>query len=208
MVKGRKDYGRPVEVVRSYTLVNEQVLPENVVAVLRSLEKDDTLVRNSYIAALRHKGWTLQSIGSAIGLSRERIRQIETKIGQDLIDQIKMFPEEFPIPSLPVYTETRTVYEAYEPKPETLARLKELKPFAQLVRSHSPKYRAEAEEYAALLWKAHNEEKVTLYHLAKCLGVTHGALRFRLVRYGYMTPAKGGKSKAYFAIIDANRVKL
>jgi len=208
MVKGRKDYGRPVEVVRSYTLVNEQVLPENVVAVLRSLEKDDTLVRNSYIAALRHKGWTLQSIGSAIGLSRERIRQIETKIGQDLIDQINMFPEEFPIPSLPVYTETRTVYEAYEPKPETLARLKELKPFAQLVRSHSPKYRAEAEEYAALLWKAHNEEKVTLYHLAKCLGVTHGALRFRLVRYGYMTPAKGGKSKAYFAIIDANRVKL
>lgn len=208
MAKGRKNYGRPVEVVRSYTLVNEQVLPENVVAVLRSLEKDDTLVRNSYIAALRHKGWTLQSIGSAIGLSRERIRQIETKIGHDLIDQIKMFPEEFPIPSLPVYTETRTVYEAYEPKPETLARLKELKPFAQMVRSHSPKYRAEAEEYAALLWKAHNEEKVTLYHLAKCLGVTHGALRFRLVRYGYMTPAKGGKSKAYFAIIDANRVKL
>lgn len=208
MAKGRKDYGRPVEVVHSYTLVNEQVLPENAVAVLRSLEKDDTLVRNSYIAALRHKGWTLQSIGDAIGLSRERIRQIETKIGQELIDQIKMFPDEFPIPDLPVHTETRIVYESYEPKPETLARLKELQPYAQLVRSHSPKYRAEAEEYAALIWKCHSEENVTLYRLAKRLGVTHGALRFRLVRYGYMTPSNGGKSRSYVPIMDKNRVKL
>ena len=95
---------------------------------------------------------------------------------------------------------------AYEPEPETLARLLELQPLAQLVRSHSPKYRAEAEEYAALVWKAHKEQKVTLYRLAKCLGVTHGALRFRLVRYGYMTPAKGGKSRSYQRIMDKNRV--
>lgn len=207
MPKGRKDYARPIEVTHTYPITQGQVLPNHVVDVLKSLEKDDTLVRNSYLAALRYKGWTLQSIADAVGLSRERIRQIETQVGQDLIQQIKMFPEQFPLPEIPTITETRVVYEAYEPNPQTLERLKELQPYAQLVRSHSPRYRAEAEEYAALLWKAHNEENVTLYHLAKCLGVTHGALRFRLVRYGYMTPTSGGKSKAYKPIIDKNRAR-
>ena len=206
-IKGRKGYGRPVEVINSYTLFNNQVLPKNVVDVLSSLEKDDTLIRNSYLAALRQKGWTLQSIADAIDLTRERIRQIEQKIGQDLIDQIKMFPEQFPIPDLPTYSETKTVYEAYEPKPETLARLKELQPLAQQVRSYSPRYRQEAEEYAALVWKCHREENVTLFGLAKLLGVTHGALRFRLVRYGYMTPIKGGSSRSYQPIIEENRVR-
>lgn len=208
MNKGRKDYGKAVPVTVTHTLVNNQVIPENVRLILRSLDKTDTLVRNTYIAALRHHGWTLQSIADATGITRERVRQIENKIGKDLIEQIKMFPGEFPIPDLPTVTETVYKYEAYEPTPETLARLLELQPSAQLVRSHSPKYRAEAEEYAALLWKAHSEEKVTLYRLAKCLGVTHGALRFRLVRYGYMTPAKGGKSRSYQPVMQKNRATL
>ena len=205
MKRGRKDYGRPVEVSHTYAVTQGQVLPSHVADVLKSLEKDDTLVRNSYLAALRYKGWTLQSIADAVGLTRERIRQIETSTSMDLVEQIKMFPEQFPIPEIPTFTETRVVYETFEPNPATLARLKELQPYAQLVRSHSPRYRAEAEEYAALLWKAHNDENVTLYHLAKCLGVTHGALRFRLVRYGYMTPSDGGKSKAYRPILGKNR---
>lgn len=204
--RSRKDYARPVQVSHTYAITQGQVLPGYVADVLKTLEKDDTLVRNSYLAALRYKGWTLQSIADAVGLSRERIRQIEVQVGQDLIEQIKMFPEQFPLPDTPTITETRVVYEAYEPSPKTLERLKELQPYAQLVRSHSPKYRAEAEEYAALLWKAHNEENVTLYHLAKCLGVTHGALRFRLVRYGYMTSISG-KSRAYKPIINKNRVR-
>ena len=205
MNKGRKDYGKAVPMTVTHTLVNNQVLPESVRLILRSLDKTDTLVRNTYIAALRYKGWTLQSIADATGITRERVRQIETKISTDLIDQIKMFPNEFPIPELPTVTEIKYRYEAYEPKPETLARLKELQPYAQQIRSHSPKYRAEAEEYTALLWKAHSEEKVTLYRLAKCLGVTHGAIRFRLVRYGYMEASKGGSSKSYRPILDKNR---
>lgn len=209
MNKGRKDYGRAVEVTDTYTLINGQKLPDNVVKILQSFDNSgDMLVRNSYIAALRQHGWTLQSIANASDMSRERIRQIETKVGQDLIDQIKMFPNEFPIPELPTETVTRYVYVAYEPDADTLARLKELQPYAQLVRSHSPRYRAEAEEYAALLWKAHTEQKVTLYHLAKLLGVTHGALRFRLVRYGYTQPSRGGKSKSYNPIMEKNRVAV
>lgn len=209
MTKGRKDYSKKVAVEKTYTITNGLVLPDNVRRILTSLDgKTDALVRNSYIAALRYAGWTLQSIGDATGVSRERIRQIESTTSMELVEQIKMFPNEFPIPALPTETVIEYKYEAYEPNPETLARLLELQPLAQQVRSHSPRYRAEAEEYAALLWKAHNEESVTLYHLAKLLGVTHGALRFRLVRYGYMKPAKGGNSRAYQPIIDKNRVAI
>lgn len=210
MTRGRKDYGKAVAVETVYKLVNGQKLPDNVRLILRSLDKrDDALVRNSYIAALRSAGWTLQSIGDATGLTRERVRQIElkTKMTPDLAEQIKLFPEEFPIPDLPTETVITYRYEAYEPDAKTLARLKELQPYAQKVRSHSPRYRAEAEEYAALLWKAHNEQKVTLYHLAKLLGITHGAIRFRLARYGYMTSSKG-KSKSYAPILGKNRVSL
>lgn len=209
MTKGRKGYGKKIAIEKTYPITNGQVLPDNARLILKSLDgKTDALVRNSYIAALRHEGWTLQSIGDATGVSRERIRQIEMTTSMDLVEQIKMFPNEFPIPALPTETVIEYRYEAYEPKPETLARLLELQPLAQLVRSHSPKYRAEAEEYAALLWRAHNDEKVTLYHLAKCLGVTHGALRFRLVRYGYMKPSKGGNSRAYQPIMQKNRASL
>ncbi len=206
MTKGRKEYGKKVAVEKTHTITNGLVLPDNVQLILKSLDgKTDALVRNSYIAALRYAGWTLQSIGDATGVSRERIRQIESTIDLELVRQIKMFPNEFPIPALPTETVIEYKYEAYEPSPETLARLLELQPMAQLVRSHSPKYRVEAEEYVTLLWKAHNEEKVTLYRLAKCLGVTHGALRFRLVRYGYMTPSQGGSSKSYRPVMQKNR---
>ena len=206
MTKGRKEYGKKVAVEKTHTITNGLVLPDNVQLILKSLDgKTDALVRNSYIAALRYAGWTLQSIGDATGVSRERIRQIESTIDLELVRQIKMFPNEFPIPALPTETVVEYKYEAYEPSPETLARLLELQPMAQLVRSHSPKYRVEAEEYVALLWKAHNEEKVTLYRLAKCLGVTHGALRFRLVRYGYMTPSQGGSSRSYRPVMQKNR---
>jgi hypothetical protein len=46
---------------------------------------------------------------------------------------------------------------------------------------------------------------VTLYRLAKRLGVTHGALRFRLVRYGYKQ-AISAESKAYTPILQQNRI--
>jgi transcriptional regulator with XRE-family HTH domain len=212
----RKDYSRQVPVEETHVLLNKQVLPENVRLTIKALavtsskwSRDDAaLVRNSYLAALRHAGWTLQSIADATDVTRERIRQIETTTSMDLIEQISMFPEDFPIPPLPTETVTVYRYEPYEPDANDLARLLELQPFAQLVRSHSPRYREEAEEYAALLWKVHNQQKVTLYHLAQLLGVTHGALRFRLVRYGYMIATKGGNSKSYKPIIKKNRAVI
>jgi hypothetical protein len=91
-----------------------------------------------------------------------------------------------------------------EPTPETLARLLELQPNAQKVRFNSTKFRKEAEEYTALINHAHTIERVTLYRLAKRLGVTHGALRFRLARYGYKEPPTA-TSRAYQVVLEKNR---
>jgi hypothetical protein len=175
-----------------------QVLPGNIKAAFDSIIDSDT--RDALIYDLRKVEWTLESIASASGLTRERVRQISlTKPAEAVRD------ESLAIPTPPLKPErVRPVY--IEPAPETLARLLELQPLAQLVRSNGTKYRAEAEEYTALLNHAHVVEGVTLYRLAKRLGVTHGALRFRLVRYGYKTPVNA-TSKVYTPILAENRAK-
>ena len=175
------------------------VLPDAVRETFTAITDD--LDRDAYIKALRERGWTLDSIGQCIGLSRERIRQIcnATKLQQAIrIATTGIFiPEPPEIPGKPKK-------EFIEPTPETLARLLELQPLAQQVRSYGKQYRKEAEEYAWLINYAHTVEGVTLYRLAKRLGVTHGALRFRLARYGYKSP-KSGNSRAYTKIIEENR---
>lgn len=190
--------------------IQHQVLPENVANILRELNEDNergNIVRDAYITALRHAGWTMQSVATALGISRERVRQIETKTSMTLVAEISQFSNEFPIPQRPMVAIEKDVYEYILPSEETLARLLELQPLAQLVRSSSQAYRKEAEEYTQLLWKAHSEEGVPVNRLAKCLGVTHGAIRFRLARYGYIEP-KSGKSKVYKKVRSENRASL
>lgn len=175
-----------------------QILPENIKETFESMI--DSKDRDALIASLRSVGWTLESIASASGITRERVRQIANAFDETTLPSVGVeipAPPVKPVKPKPVYI---------EPTPETLARLLELQPLAQLVRSNGVKYRAEAEEYTALLNYAHTVEGVTLYRLAKRLGVTHGALRFRLVRYGYKTPVNA-TSKVYTPILEKNRVK-
>jgi hypothetical protein len=168
----------------------------------------DAPTKAAYIYALRTKGWTLQSVATALGVTRERIRQIETSASPSLVIGVLSNPGEFPVPELPsVEVEVNAPHIPVMPSEVSLKRLLELQPSAQSVRyNHSP-HRAAAEEYTALLWHVHSVEGVTLYRLAKCLGVTHGALRFRLARYGYKAP-KTGTSKAYTPIKAENRAVI
>jgi hypothetical protein len=175
-----------------------QVLPKDIQDAFESIIDSDT--RDALIYDLRQVEWTLESIASASGLTRERVRQISLTEPSDAARDKSLV-----IPTPPLKPERpKPVY--VEPNPETLKRLLELQPYAQLVRSSGTKYRAEAEEYTALLNHAHVVEGVTLYRLAKRLGVTHGALRFRLVRYGYKKPVNA-TSKVYTPIVEKNRVK-
>lgn len=94
-----------------------------------------------------------------------------------------------------------------EPDPAKLERLLELQPDAQQNRHNSEEFRTAAEAYTALVWEVHSKDGVTLYRLAKRLGVTHGALRFRLARYGYKEP-ESGVSKVYTRIMPEHRVPV
>jgi transcriptional regulator with XRE-family HTH domain len=162
-------------------------------------------MRAAYIYVLRMKGWKLQALADALGLTRERIRQIESKASPALAIRVLADPGSFPVPELDtVEIEVLAPPVYIEPSPEALARLLELKPLAEKVRYDHPQYRKEAEEYSALIWHLYSVEGVTLYRLAKRLGVTQGALRFRLARYGYLLP-KTGKSPCYTPIKQNNR---
>lgn len=143
--------------------------------------------RNDYVVALRNAGWTLQAISDAIGVTRERVRQIVSETTPTITF------DEIPLPPI-VYEKPKPVY--VEPSYETLSRLRELQPLAALVRGTSPAYRAEGEEFSRLLNHARTVEGVTIYRLAKRLGVTPASIRFRLARYGYL-PSLSGESATY-----------
>jgi len=181
------------------------ILPDDVVARFAGITTHHP-DRDGYMKALRERGWTLESIAHAAGqMSRERVRQVcnETPLAEALRVALLGYPVPEP-PFNEIIINPPPVH--IEPAPETLARLLELQPLAQQVRSNSPRYRKESEDYTALLDHAHRVEGVTLYRLAKRLGITHGAIRFRLVRYGYLET--NGTSKVYQKITEANRAKL
>jgi hypothetical protein len=182
-------------------------LPDDVKAQFTKAEAylsgaELTELKRSLASELRNNGWTLQSIADLYGVSREMVRQMADKADLDTgLPLLGKHGLTTPMPPLKPIKEKR---EFIEPSPETLARLLELQPKAQAVRSFSTKFRAEAEEYTSLLNHAHTVEGVTLYRLAKRLGVTHGALRFRLARYGYKQPVNG-TSRVYKPVLDGNR---
>lgn len=176
-----------------------QMLPQHIFEAFEDIIDSDA--RDQLIRELRDNHWTLEAIAAASHLTRERVRQISAITPATA----PVLGTGITIPTPPVKPErVRPTY--IEPSPETLARLLELQPLAQQVRSNGKKFRAEAEEYTALLNHAHVNEGVTLYRLAKRLGVTHGALRFRLVRYGYKKPINA-TSKVYNPILAENRIK-
>lgn len=178
-----------------------QRLPENINAEFQVIT--DNMRRDRLIKELVDANWTYEAVSNASGLTRERVRQISNAAGSLPADLIG--PLNIEIPEPPVIREKKP-REYIEPSPKTLARLLELQPYAQQVRANGHKYREEAEEYTELLNYARTVEKVTLYRLAKRLGITHGAIRFRLARYGYIEP-KTAKSKVYQPILKDNRAK-
>lgn len=189
-----------------YVKINHKLPPEVVDAFTKI--GTDTLLRNAYIRVLRDNHWSLQAIADAVGgMTRERIRQIVNGI-YDKSDTASTLSSSmnFPVPTPPLKPVKEPKVYA-EPSEKTLSRLLELQPYAQQVRSHSPKFRKEAEEYTALINYAHTTEGVSLYRLAKRLGVTHGSLRFRMARYGYLTNHKS-KSTCYKPILEKNRYVL
>lgn len=181
-------------------------LPYNTVDVLLANAYNTDALR-AHVFVLREAGWTLESIASPLGMSRERVRQIANLVHDEegaRRDSLANGLTDIPSPPPRPVRERKEISPRPRPTDENLARLKELQPLVQQVRANSPRYRAEAEEYTKLIAHEHNDRGVSLYRLAKELGVTHGALRFRLVRYGYKETAS--ESRVYKPILESNRV--
>jgi predicted transcriptional regulator len=167
---------------------SQQELPSDTGEILKGLPLAE---RKAYATLLHNAGWTLQAIATPLGITRESIRLYAVA---DHKEETLAKVTTLPIPAIPTVEIYKTVIKRTSPNPDVLLRLKELQPLAQQVRSSSPKYREEAEEYTKLIHET-LESGVSSYRLAKLLGITHGAIAFRMVRYGYNTSK--GKSGSY-----------
>lgn len=183
--------------VGSKKLKTKHTLPKEVSEALKSLST--MLERKAYVVALVEKGWTLQSIATELGITREAVRLYTT---HKLSDELKSKVKDLPMPEIPTKEVYSTRIKRVEIEPDVLAQLKELHAKASLVRGKSKKYREEAEQFTKLAWEL-KEKGVTTYAIAKAVGITHGALLFRFVRYGYQE--SNGKSRVYRKL--SHRVK-
>ena len=150
-------------------------LPTDTADLLKTLSMTD---RKAYVKRLCLAGWTYQSVADVFKVSRQAIEQYLKKSEPSEYADSLPIPE---VPSDPIYKVQRQ-----EVDDDVLAQLKELHAKARLVRGKGKKYRYEAELFTQLAWEQ-TQQGVSVYSLAKSLGVTHGALLFRFVRYGYAT---------------------
>jgi predicted transcriptional regulator len=175
-------------VVGKRILKSQQELPSATGELLKELPLAE---RKAYATILRNAGWTLQSIATPLGITRESIRLYAgTTHKEETLAKVAHLP----VPEVPTVDVYKTYIKRTSPDPKVLLRLKELQPMVQQVRSSSPKFREEAEEYSRLMHETLNKG-VSSYRLARLLGITHGAIAFRMVRYGYNTSK--GKSGSY-----------
>ncbi|MGL4998068.1 MAG: sigma factor-like helix-turn-helix DNA-binding protein [Cetobacterium sp.] len=188
--------------------MTKQVLPEKIRTVLKTVQIEHFESLPNYIVSLRNRGWTLDSIAEPLGLSRERVRQLAAKADAEAEaegDYRHIDAEFMGVADRPEKVVAEKVKkERPEPLPENVARMLELKPLAQQVRANNTEHREAAEEYTWLIHYENYARGVSLYRLAQVLGVTHGALRFRLVRYGYRNTESD--SRVYKKVLDKNRV--
>lgn len=173
-------------------------VPEEVATLLRT---SDLPLRDAYVARLFDAGWTQQSLARGACLSRERVRQITSRARDEVAAAAVA---DWPMPERPLRGRPRPFAAKAEVSEITLARLLELQPIVQKVRSSTKRGRLEAEEYTALLDYAVRVEGVPVYRLAKSLGLTHNAVRFRLMRYGYVT-APDERHRVYQPLTGTNR---
>lgn len=168
-------------------------LPAETAELLKSLSVAE---RKAYAKRLVDEGWTFNSIAKPLGITRQAIEgyvkpHFKSVYKPEALEKVK----DLPIPQVP--TKAITKSQLVEANAEALAVLRELYVKARKVRGKGQNHRAEADEFTRLAWEQ-VQQGISIYSLAKSLGVTTSALMFRFVRYGYKTT--NGKSGAYAKI--------
>ena len=174
---------------------NNHTLPKEVGEALRSLSLKE---RRAYATRLCEAGWTLQSVANELKLTRESIR-LYTLANSNNQSDVQLAIKDLPIPEIPTKEVYKSLIKRLGVEPSDVVRLKELHSKARLVRGKGKNYRDEAEQFAQLV-KELTDKGVSVYRIAKEVGVTPAGIYSRLVRYGYKTT--NGKSKAYRTITN------
>jgi len=178
--------------VREVTLGNpipKQLLTAEVHLAFSSLTTKEE--RNQYVWRLRtEEGWSLESIGQAIGVTREMVRLIVKELSKTSFTLLPTVSH-LVVPKRVRYE--KVTFKRKPLDPSVAVRLKELHARATLVRGKSSDNRFEAGELSRLI---HEQTLlgVSTYTIAKELGLTIGAINLRLIRYGYKNTQ--GKSRA------------
>jgi transcriptional regulator with XRE-family HTH domain len=178
--------------VREVTLGNpipKQLLTAEVHLAFSSLTTKEE--RNQYVWRLRtEEGWSLESIGQAIGVTREMVRLIVKELSKTSFTLLPTVSH-LVVPKRVRYE--KVTFKRKPLDPSVAVRLKELHAKATLVRGKSSDNRFEAGELSRLI---HEQTLlgVSTYTIAKELGLTIGAINLRLIRYGYKKTQ--GKSRA------------
>jgi len=177
-------------------------LPQEVADLLQKVHGTDYLA--PYLCTLRFGSqyggdcWTLQNIANALGITRERVRQIEYKCvsthhkSHDLLTDGSY---NFIVPK--AARKTVLIGWKYRDIPqEVVEELKLLRQKGTLVRGNIPLddvRRLDAEKYAKRL--AEVVKTYSANRVAKAMGISRLAIKGTLVRYGYDTST--GKSKVF-----------
>jgi transposase-like protein len=140
-------------------------------------------------------GWTLKSLGDAVGITREYVRQLIASANMDASMTLPDVPLAPRKPNPPHKPPRRYL----GVKPEVADQLRDMQEVAAKVNGGTPADAPErriSEEFSAAL-SALTEQGVSVYRLAKALGVTNGAIQSRLARHGYRELPESQKSSKY-----------
>ena len=150
-----------------------------------------------YVSCLIQQGWKQRTMAETLGLSRTGVANLCIK--DDLVEQsleeyrlIINRPLRLPLP--PSRPEKRKAPARVKASAETIEMLKDLHAKARNYRG-TTKNKEESYLFTAAVYYVNTVDGVSLYSIAKEIGLTHAALSSRLVRYGYKSTT--GKSGAY-----------
>lgn len=142
----------------------------------------DTLLR---VAA--ETGWTQSALAEVLGFTRQYVSQRIALAPPGWIDPVEPPPPLPPLPPPPRKPKRETKHVP----PELVAEAKQLHVRARRVTGRTPAHHPDRKagvELTALMWRLIQQDGITMYRVAKDLGLSPAAVGLRLQRYGYVKP--------------------
>lgn len=171
-----------------------QVVPDEFADALRLMrsQKDPRLSPTLLLSI--EEGWTATALGNALGVTREAVLARAASAAES---KARAWGVDIPAPPRKAEPEPRPA--PPEVSPKIAARLRALHAEARTVNGGTPAddpRRGASVELSALLAELVAEGFAVKY-LARLMGVTYGAVRFRLSRHGYKPPSPSTAKDAY-----------